>query len=142
LKTSQLDLVISSKDLNHGNDREEQRAIREIFGNCPVLSPKTITGNAFAASGYIAVSLAAYLLYRGNPLTERKVDRILVNSFSVGTEKFSLYEELLSNRTGPQPYLFCTTMLSHVSPANVFKIRDVVSFYRAMGPLVESTRGK
>ncbi len=89
----EIDLIIDSNDLNQRNDEMENMAIQDIFANPLVLSPKKIIGNAFAASGFISVSIAAYILKENIKIDNRIIQRILINSFAPGSEKFCIILE-------------------------------------------------
>lgn len=60
-------------------------------------------------------------------------DPIIESSHSI-----RIHEDISRNNPDLSASLLVTTMLSHVSPANIFKIREIMSFYRAMEPLVPS----
>lgn len=88
-----IDLIISSNDMNKANDAAENSAIGKTFDSPIVLSPKKILGNAFAASGFISVAISAYILGKSIPVNGRTPSRILINSFSAGSEIFSIILE-------------------------------------------------
>jgi 3-oxoacyl-[acyl-carrier-protein] synthase II len=95
LEPGDIDLVITSDDVNVNIDDAENNVIRNTFDHCVVLSPKKNIGNAFAAAGFLNVAIAAYILKHRLPVQEKKIHRILVTSFSPGSEKFvMIFEEL------------------------------------------------
>lgn len=87
LEPDDIDLVLDSRDFHEANDHAEALAIDRVFGPVAALSPKKITGNAFAASGYIALVAAAHILGSKSAIHGKTVRRILVNSFANGSEK-------------------------------------------------------
>lgn len=66
-------------------------------------------------------------------LVHDKNDPIIESSHSI-----RIHEDISRNNPDLSASLLVTTMLSHVSPANIYKIREIMSFYRAMEPLVPS----
>ncbi len=92
LTPNDIDVIVSSND-GGKNDPMENRVIRKRFNDRPVLSPKKVIGNAFAASGIMNVSLAAFLLKNGSALIQREIHRILVHSFAPGSEQFCIVLE-------------------------------------------------
>ncbi len=93
LEPEDIDLILDSNDFNHKNDEMEINAIKKILQNTESISPKKIIGNAFAASGFISIAIAAHMIKNKIGLNGKKIERILINSFSIGSEKFCIILE-------------------------------------------------
>ncbi len=77
-----IDYIVVSADGYFPADDAERRALQAVFGTGPpVMIPREFTGNMFAASAHVNLAIAAYLIKEG------RVERALVTSFGVGTQK-------------------------------------------------------
>lgn len=87
LSPQDIDLVISSNDFTSQADTMENKAIANFF-SCPIISPKKILGNTYAAAGIIHLAIASQVIKDGIHIEGRQINRIFITSFAPGSEKF------------------------------------------------------
>jgi|GEM_PF-4852399 len=92
LAPGDIDLVISSSDHTPNADMIEKKAL-SLFFTCPVLAPKQVIGNAYAAAGMIHVAIATHILKENCRVDGNPVRRIFITSFAPGSEKFCIILE-------------------------------------------------
>ncbi len=92
LAPQDIDLVISSNDYTAQTDAMENQTILQVF-SCPMISPKKILGNTYAAAGMINLAIAAQIIKAGRQVSGRQIKRIFITSFAPGSEKFCIILE-------------------------------------------------
>ena len=93
IKPSVIDLIIDSNDGNTKNDNIENQVYEKMFPSIPRVSPKKIIGNTFAAAGFINLAIGSFLLKNDLKIYGRKLNTIMINSFPIGSENFSIILE-------------------------------------------------
>ena len=95
LQAQDIDLVFSSGDFHPVNDACERQVLEAIFGDTPILAPKEIIGNTFAAAGLLNTAIGAFILGCRPAAEGRHIERLLITSFAPGSEQFCLVLESL-----------------------------------------------